>query len=562
MKLCASLAGCLRAPGPPKAPVPVKATGGQQPMLITTATETPGMYGPSTLNLSKTLILPHFLNDWLNLWYAPGQDLWYASAAVPLGYTAWCVVPYPTPYVCRWKGVVNLPPKGPAEPMDTPSAKVTTSAPSYPTPTSLDATAKILEALKAKEALFKLLDMDLNPNLLSYSTPSLVAVPWESSANDSGADLWELNPIPPTSSSPTSGSLDETHKDPMAITFKQVDEVFKDIWKPSKVDEGDGFTYKSYGGNVDITLVDIAASVNKPATSAWPWWASMNDAEKKAAAEAEMAAAAKTYNPAGMQYSLNKDLFTDAFKGYEPPNAALKGLGSKIAFKFVEGPPPGGAPWKTFEAPVTMPTYQGKVTATKVKPTGPCEQWQWMNGPIVNVPRDVTLWHIFEAIKETGVHAVIAGGAATDWQKAGDIDIFVMPPPADVDNYDCTPVHAAEKLAQAIGKVVWQLIPSNYDANQSKFIATCYPKWASKPVQIIATLQPTVEALLDSFDLSVHMFALKGPDWGSDVVCGSKATVPGSDIKVFGSTEKTMERAAKLQTRYGGSAIISTEAIF
>lgn len=326
----------------------------------------------------------------------------------------------------------------------------------------------------------------------------------------------------------------------MPITFGQVTDIMKDVWKPSK----DDFAYKDYGGSWTLSAEEVKQST-------FPWWASMNDTEKKAAAEAEMgAAAAKTYNPAGMQYSLNKDLFTDAFKGYEPPNAALKGLGSKIAFKFAEGPPPGGAPWKTFEAPVTMPTYQGKVTAAKAKPTGPCEQWQWMNGPIVNVPRNVTLWHIFEAIKEAGVNAVVAGGAATDWQKAGDIDIFVMPPPAGVDNYDCTPVHAAEKLAQAIGKVVWQLIPSEYDGNQSKFIATCYPKWAGKPVQIIATLQQDVAALLDSFDLSVHMFALKGPDWGSDVVCGSKGTVPGAVINVFNSSDKTTERRIKLCHRY------------
>jgi hypothetical protein len=200
--------------------------------------------------------------------------------------------------------------------------------------------------------------------------------------------------------------------------------------------------------------------------------------------------------------------------------------------------------WKSNKLPLYDLLKDGQGTPSHTVPEAPCPKWEWLNadGPIQNIPKTVTLQHLFQVLKDLEVNGCVAGGAATAWKSAADIDLFVFGSQED-----------AESVATTIGHHTWadsSGVPDDYpDGNV--VIATCYPLWANKPIQVIRSGKPDAAALLDDFDLSVHMHAIVGGDDGHPVYfSGTKATLPGDSFKVYKHSGHTTARIEKLSKRY------------
>lgn len=156
---------------------------------------------------------------------------------------------------------------------------------------------------------------------------------------------------------------------------------------------------------------------------------------------------------------------------------------------------------------------------------------------LTNAPRQLTLDTLFDYLEELKLTGVIAGGAAVRYQDASDIDVFIL----GGNPWEC------QQLANKIG-VEWLMDGSQYGEIPNALIATCYPDWSSKPIQIIASQRKTVLDLLDHFDTSIHMVALTDTDvW----VKGAKSTETNQPFQVFNGSDVSMARADKLAARYG-----------
>lgn len=149
----------------------------------------------------------------------------------------------------------------------------------------------------------------------------------------------------------------------------------------------------------------------------------------------------------------------------------------------------------------------------------------------------------------------IAGGAVVRFDRAEDIDVFVMD--FDMEAAVSQSQMLAEKLAEEFAGRMEISNNTERMAGYTKnrmLIATVFDALFKKPVQVIATTFPDAGSIIDSFDLSVHAWAVTRPHYliGSLV----KSTHMNETIKVnrWDTPESTLSRLRKLEDRYGTQA--------
>lgn len=140
-----------------------------------------------------------------------------------------------------------------------------------------------------------------------------------------------------------------------------------------------------------------------------------------------------------------------------------------------------------------------------------------------------------------GLHACIAGGFAADWAQAGDIDLWVMSDPL---------LEKAGELFQRLG-VKFTHKSEDSDSVPPEMITRSVVVCATPllNIHVIGTEEQSIHALLDTFDISTHRWALTRADVQ---VSGSHATTPYETGRVltYRFPESTDKRVKRLQERY------------
>jgi hypothetical protein len=150
---------------------------------------------------------------------------------------------------------------------------------------------------------------------------------------------------------------------------------------------------------------------------------------------------------------------------------------------------------------------------------------------------NTTLMMIHTTARLSGFNVVVAGGAAADYERATDIDVWVL---------GSTVKHACKLLAVFGGDESAKV--QRVDYGGSYLVGSCQPGWSDKPIQIIATSSEDVTALLTGFDLNVHMWAIL-PN-GQRVGCEHSAEID-QPVRVMNTNgPKTKSRFWKLWKRY------------
>jgi hypothetical protein len=176
-------------------------------------------------------------------------------------------------------------------------------------------------------------------------------------------------------------------------------------------------------------------------------------------------------------------------------------------------------------------------------PTGPCTKWKKLhNEPLT----EQLLFHrIFDDLEAANLFGCIAGGAATDFEVANDIDVFLF----------SASMEDANKLFQ-----LWSKDGEadddycnceNYPDDSFILFGVAHPYWSSKPIQVILSNQPGPLSLMMDFDLSVHMRAVERIGGTLEYIKGEGATGTDEPIKVYKKSLGTKKRLAKLTQRYG-----------
>lgn len=168
--------------------------------------------------------------------------------------------------------------------------------------------------------------------------------------------------------------------------------------------------------------------------------------------------------------------------------------------------------------------------------------------------RDDTLTELWGFVPPALWHrTVIAGGYAADPTKAEDVDLWVY----GFTNLD----EAAERIHDHLnaGGVKWDLPEvKQYDGAEAELdnedvavIAELYSTKAGLKVQLIISKHPTPQDILETFDLSVHMWAFGR--YGEGYIGISRSTKECEPIRVTRLTtpRRTLERYYRLCMRYG-----------
>lgn len=190
------------------------------------------------------------------------------------------------------------------------------------------------------------------------------------------------------------------------------------------------------------------------------------------------------------------------------------------------------------ERPLLKETYTMEMTVAEAlsEPISPS---------LVEALKKETFRRVFEAAVTSGVHAVIAGGAAVDFRRASDVDVFVL---------DTWP--AVNRFCEAIGVGGLSvdrdgLVYVGDDRGQFFRAAKFNMPWCPKPIHVIGWQPNDGDAstvrLLETFDLSIHAWAID--ERGSLIACDNSTTLK-TPISVIRMTPTTPERLVKLTERY------------
>jgi hypothetical protein len=157
--------------------------------------------------------------------------------------------------------------------------------------------------------------------------------------------------------------------------------------------------------------------------------------------------------------------------------------------------------------------------------------------------------------KEMRGRWVIAGGYAADSTRAGDIDMFVLAPRFLREDlaYERDVVH--DYLEER--GIPYVPSPGGEGYGAMRLLAATIEKgYEGKDVQIIVTSFTRVEALVESFDLSVHAIAKRAKGDGVQVTFGRQWTTPSEPIQVlrWDTPEDTLRRLTRLVARYNTRA--------
>lgn len=149
----------------------------------------------------------------------------------------------------------------------------------------------------------------------------------------------------------------------------------------------------------------------------------------------------------------------------------------------------------------------------------------------------------------------IAGGAVVRFDRAEDIDVFVMDMDMEAAVSQCQMLleKLAEEFAGNVELADQAVRASGYSKNRM-LIGSVTDVLFKKPIQVIATTFPDAGSIIDSFDLSVHAWAVIRPHY----LVGSlmKSTHMNEVIRVnrWDTPESTLTRLRKLEDRYGTQA--------
>lgn len=149
----------------------------------------------------------------------------------------------------------------------------------------------------------------------------------------------------------------------------------------------------------------------------------------------------------------------------------------------------------------------------------------------------------------------IAGGAVVRFDRAEDIDVFVMD--FDMEAAMSQSQMLAEKLAEEFAGYVQLSGSSERMAGYTKnrmLIASVLDAPFKKPVQIIATTFPDAGSIIDSFDLSVHAWAVIKPHYLVGSLVNSTHMNEVIRVNRWDTPESTLARLRKLEDRYGTMA--------
>lgn len=150
--------------------------------------------------------------------------------------------------------------------------------------------------------------------------------------------------------------------------------------------------------------------------------------------------------------------------------------------------------------------------------------------------------------------AVIAGGFAVRQQDATDIDLWIPAGGDYLQTYCDIKNHlvAAGHIPTPAALQEWVLEEVYPDGRH--LVATIKNALLGKDLQILVAEAPDAQALVDSFDLSVHALGLSKKDNENFLVHFGKDWTPASEpIKVlrFTTPQSTLDRLYKLAARYG-----------
>lgn len=161
--------------------------------------------------------------------------------------------------------------------------------------------------------------------------------------------------------------------------------------------------------------------------------------------------------------------------------------------------------------------------------------------------REVAFFNIFSVAKFLGLDVCIAGGAAVDFQLCNDIDVFVFG-----HSEDAYLLYA--KLAGQRDILSDDELPCYECDERGRFYKAgiARPEWSLKPIHIIGwegnEKGANVAALLDTFDLSIHAWAVYPTAAG--LVSIPNSTNRHDPIRINRLTPTTAERLVKLTQRY------------
>lgn len=134
--------------------------------------------------------------------------------------------------------------------------------------------------------------------------------------------------------------------------------------------------------------------------------------------------------------------------------------------------------------------------------------------------------------------SVIAGGFAADPEQTNDVDLYMLGNPN------------AKRVISWLQEQRIEHCDSRNSYGNERLIANIgVPFGAIRKIQLLGAKQTTVEELLDSFDITTHMWALKED---GTIIRGTKATgtdEPGKIVR-FDTLEDTVRRAEKIGRRY------------
>lgn len=139
----------------------------------------------------------------------------------------------------------------------------------------------------------------------------------------------------------------------------------------------------------------------------------------------------------------------------------------------------------------------------------------------------------------------IAGGFATDYEKASDVDLWVLGDPLLESATSFMDSHGVKWTPGKSSEVV-QSIDATVDVDAH---ATALIKTPLIPIHVVGTRAQTIEELLASFDISTHRWAYTKR---GALVEGPKATTPYEPGRVllYKFKDSTDARVKKLEKRY------------
>lgn len=155
--------------------------------------------------------------------------------------------------------------------------------------------------------------------------------------------------------------------------------------------------------------------------------------------------------------------------------------------------------------------------------------------PSVASPAGQSVWQVLGASGPVW----IAGGAAADYDKCGDIDVWF-------GNNQVTHADAFLKSFKYYQAAIGE---KQYDENtHALLLGDAYDPEVGKVIQVLAVGHDILQNLLDTFDISTHRIGYDAP---AHSIAGDAWTVPQTPPKILNMNPKTFSRYIKICRRYG-----------